>query len=335
MQTAPRIFIVGSERSGSNLLRSLLGNHSAIEAPVDPHYFDAWYGALRFYGDLRDESNMRHLLADMLEYANHPFNDWGLETTAEELLAKHGPRCFLDAFDALYLEQAARHAKTGYLCKGNHIFNYAFQVKAHWPDAKLLYLYRDPRDHCASWKEKPLHLKTVFDAVVKWEREQRRCLQLVKSHGIDMHFVSYEELIADTPQVMARVLTYCGLPVEEACFETDSAKQRSTAQRYVYWQNLDKPIIRDNKRKYLKTLKQEEVRLIETVAREMMQALGYAPDTDAGWKARRLHGLRLRLERRRTEVAHREHLAKDLSLLHQKNDLLKRIQERARARKLK
>lgn len=335
MQHVPPIFIVGSERSGSNLLRSLLGNHSAIEAPVDPHYFDAWYGALRHYGDLRTTSNMRHLLEDMLEYANHPFNGWGLELDLDQVIAARQPRCFLDAFDALYLEQAGRQGKQGYLCKGNHIFNYAFQVKAHWPDAKLLYLYRDPRDHCASWKEKPLHLKTVFDAVVKWEREQRRCLQLVSSHGIDMHFVSYEDLIADTPQVMSKVLAYCGLPVEEACFETDSAKQRSTAGRYVYWKNLDKPIIRDNKQKYLKSLTKPELRQIETIAREMMVALGYAPDTDGGWKAPRFYGVRLRLERKRTERKHREHLVKDLDILHKKNALLKQIHDRARRRKLK
>ncbi|MBK7482140.1 MAG: sulfotransferase [Flavobacteriales bacterium] len=44
------IFLVGSERSGSNLLRSLIGNHSMVEAPTAPHFFDQWSHALWAYG---------------------------------------------------------------------------------------------------------------------------------------------------------------------------------------------------------------------------------------------------------------------------------------------
>lgn len=325
----PRIFIVGSERSGTNLLRTLLDNHSMLGSPVAPHFFDAWRGNLKPYGDLRIPENAMQLAEDMLEYANHPFNDWGLELDIPGAFAQHTPRSFWEIFDLLYLAKSGMHGKSGYACKGNHIFNYAFQVKAAWPGAKFLYLFRDPRDHCASWKQKPMHLKTVWDSVSKWEREQRQCLDLVKTHGIDMHFVSYEDLIADTPRIMAGALQHCGLPVEEACFQTDAVKNHDTAKRLVYWENLDKPIIRDNMRKYVKVLTPDEVELVETKAGSLMDELGYACETGRNWIMPRGHRYRIRLERYLVGKRFRDHLAKELGLLYSKQAMRTDIRERA------
>jgi len=40
MLTMKKIFLIGSERSGTNLLRVLLGNHSRISAPPPIHLLD-------------------------------------------------------------------------------------------------------------------------------------------------------------------------------------------------------------------------------------------------------------------------------------------------------
>lgn len=326
------IFLVGSERSGSNLLRSLIGNHSMVEAPTAPHFFDQWSHALWAYGDLRVPANMGYLITDMVEYANHEFNNWHLQLDVEQVVAEQGPKSFWDAYDVVCRAKAAMHGKSIFSSKDNHIFNYTFQIKARWPDSKLLFLYRDPRDHCASWKQKPMHLKTVWDSISKWEQEQRLCLDLVQHHGVDMHFVSYEDLITDTPKVMSRALGYCGLPVEEACFQTDSAKQKATAERFVYWENLDKPIIRENAQKYRKTLTEEEINMIETKVGGLMSTLGYTCETKRNWRVPMAHAWRLRMERKKVETKDREHLEKELAILHSKVKCRNEIKQRAKSR---
>lgn len=40
MLAMKKIFLIGSERSGTNLLRVLLGNHSRISAPPPIHILD-------------------------------------------------------------------------------------------------------------------------------------------------------------------------------------------------------------------------------------------------------------------------------------------------------
>ena len=331
----PRIFIVGSERSGSNLLRTLLGNHSRLEAPVAPHYFDSWRGPLlRSYGDLRKEKNAVFLAEDMLEYANHPFNSWDLTLDAPKAVAEHGPQDFWAIFDMLYMAKAGKHGKPGYVCKGNHLFNYAFQIRTAWPDATFLYLYRDPRDHCASWKKNPIHLFIVWDSIRKWEREQRQCLELMKSHGIAMHVMRYEDLIADAPAEMAKALTHCGLPVEAACFQTDGRKHADEAKRMAQWKNLDKPIIKENARKYATELTLDEIRMIETKVGDLMDELGYACDTERNWTAPLGHALRLRMERWWARRQASKHLRTEWELLNSKHALRGNISARAKKRGL-
>lgn len=327
----PPIFLFGSERSGSNLLRTLLGNHSMVEAPVAPHFFDSFLPFARHYGIFKERSNMIAMLTDMHSFVQHPFHAWGLSIGPEAIYERFEPKGFYAATDAMWRAKALGSGKATFISKDNHLFNYAFEINANWPDAKILYLYRDPRDHCASWAQMPLHLKTVFDMVTKWEREQRQCLFLQDVHNIDMHFISYEDLISDPPRVLGAALAYCGLPVEEACFQTDAARV-TEAGRIMAWKNLDKPIMRENRSKYRKVFNEEQIRLIETIAAPHMKRLGYERDTTADWTPPSFHGLRLKFERR---SMHRKGIVlkdEELRVLYEKQACLAAIKAKVIAR---
>lgn len=330
MSHAP-IFLFGSERSGSNLLRTLLGNHPMVEAPVAPHFFDSFLPFVRHYGDLHVDTNMLALLTDMHELVQHPFHDWALTASPRDILETYRPTGFYAATDALWRARAAQVGKSTFMSKDNHLFSFAFEIKAQWPDARFIYLYRDPRDHCASWSAMPLHLKSVFDMVSKWEREQRRCLFLNDTHDFKLHFMSYEDLIVDTPQVMARALAYCGLPVDEACFQTDPVRVKE-AGRIMAWDNLAKPIMRENKRKYRKVYNDDQVRLIETIAAPHMKRLGYERETTTDWTPPSFHALRLKFERRAMDRKGKELKDDELRILYEKQAVLKAIKNKVIAR---
>jgi len=54
------IILLASERSGSNLLRILLGNHSNILAPIAPHLMNIFYPIKHYYCNLIDrQKNIR------------------------------------------------------------------------------------------------------------------------------------------------------------------------------------------------------------------------------------------------------------------------------------
>lgn len=73
------IILLVSERSGSNLLRTLLGRHSQIQAPIAPHFLAESNNSCNYYGNLNHISNREKLCDDMLALVNQEFNNWEVQ----------------------------------------------------------------------------------------------------------------------------------------------------------------------------------------------------------------------------------------------------------------
>lgn len=323
------IFIIGSERSGSNLLRSLLSNHSHMEGPIAPHFLDGFWKLSSFYGDLRYKENGGRLFADMLELANHPYHNWQLEVKFDGIFDKYHPQSFFDFFDILYKEKALMHGKKRYICKSNHVFNYAPMLMDRFPGAKFIYLYRDPRDHVASWVKNPLFLKTPYDAIRKWNEEQIKCQEIMANGQNRFFSVKYEDLITNTERVMTDLLLSFDEPVEIACFNTDIKRNQQVIWN-KYWKNLSKPIIKNNMGKYQKYLNFKSLNMVETISRENMIKLGYRMETKGNWHKPYFHSIILKLRRKYVDLKYRNHMVKDMKMLHDKMDLLARIKSRVK-----
>ena len=59
------IFIIGEQRSGSNLLRLMLNQSPQIAAPHPPHILQRMAGLLPRYGDLNENKNFTQLIDDV------------------------------------------------------------------------------------------------------------------------------------------------------------------------------------------------------------------------------------------------------------------------------
>mgnify|MGYP001605421702 CR=1 FL=1 len=56
------LFIVGTERSGSNLLRMMIQQTGSISSPHPPHLMRDLSPLEKNYGDLNDGKNLRRLI---------------------------------------------------------------------------------------------------------------------------------------------------------------------------------------------------------------------------------------------------------------------------------
>jgi hypothetical protein len=268
---------MSSERSGSNLLRVLLGNHSNIASPVTAQLLSTVSPHARFYLPFSERNNAQALFEEIKRVVNHDYHAWNLDADFNAFFEEGKEYTFLDFFDFFYSEYGKKEAgKNRVVLKENVIFNYAFELLHYYPGAKFIYLYRDPRDYVASWMKVPLGYESPQQAVRTWINEQARCNQVVDIFGLPCCRVKYEELIADTPGVMSRVLAFAGETVEEACFSTDPAKNKEVTWN-AYWKNLDKPVMKDNTGKFKKLFDEETIRMMEYQAKEHMVRLGYEP----------------------------------------------------------
>lgn len=229
-----RIFILYSERSGSNLLRLLLGNHPKLTAPTAPQFWDGFSPYTHLMGDLTEQNNSYKLISIMKKYANHPFSDWNLQLTVDEIYSIHKPKCFAGIVDSLYLAKAKQEGKEGYICKETSLFDYAFFIQNSTIESHWIYLYRDPRDVVNSWMKNNMRFFTSYKAAKSWKSDQEKCLSLDLAHNLPYIDISYEEMITDTKGTITKLLNYVDLPINNDCFKNFGNKKE--ARKNVLWE---------------------------------------------------------------------------------------------------
>ncbi len=86
LDTERPVFIVGTERSGSNLLRLVLNSHSRIFIPHPPHIVHLLRPVERDYGDLRREAAWRLLVGDVCRLVRWHTFPWEITLQPDEVM---------------------------------------------------------------------------------------------------------------------------------------------------------------------------------------------------------------------------------------------------------
>ena len=279
-------FIMSSERSGSNLLRKMLGMHPQLADPPPPHMWRHLTNALPEYGPLRDTENLHCLIKAAIEMTQVPKShlDWKYEITVDDILTRLSTTTPTAVFSALYTEYAQREGAQGWVCKENNLFDHAFQIRDTLRDAKFLYLCRDGRDVACSMKKVPTHDQHSFFIAREWKSIQRKCLRVYQSleERGGVHLVRYEDLIENPEEELREICEFLGLKFQKRMlYFHESEQARREAEKTQYWENLSQPVMSDNKGKFYKNLTDYEVRIFESVAAEELRHLGY-PLTTSG-----------------------------------------------------
>jgi hypothetical protein len=254
-----------------------------------------FYNIRKFYDDLRIDENKKNLIKDMLTLVNHSYHSWGLNNKdiLKESLQK--VNSVVSAFDYLFKHKSKQENKIHYCSKGIHAFQFIDAYRSELDNVKFIHLVRDPRDHVASWMKRPINLLTPYDAIQKWKSEQKLLIDAITTRGLDNISIRYEDLISDTPKTMAKILTYIGVEIDDNCFTTDS--QNIESKTNPYWQNLSKPVMKDNKDKFKTELCKDEIELIETIAKDEMNFFGYEFTTSRKWQPNEINSIKIGKER--------------------------------------
>ncbi|MEE8580716.1 MAG: sulfotransferase [Myxococcota bacterium] len=199
------LFLIGSPRSGSTLLARMLGAHSAVHAPSEPHlitplahmgYFASVEKAP--YDPIITQGALRQLVADLprgeddyLDALRH-FSD----SIYEHLLGSTGARRLLDKTPAYAL-----------------VLDFLARL---YPRARYLVLTRQPLaiwcsyvesffdgDHRVAHAHMPL-LERYVPAIARFLREQ----------PVALHHLRYEDLVRDPEAQMQRVCDFLDLRYE-------------------------------------------------------------------------------------------------------------------------
>jgi len=269
------VFIIGEQRSGSNLLRLILGSHSKIFAPHPPHILQRFMPLLPYYKSI--ENGCSQLIDDILTLVNFNPIPWGFLPDKNQLKGDDLVALFFDLMDLC----AQNDEADIWVCKSMQNVNWANQILAVRPNAKFIYLYRDPRDVAVSFKKTIVGEKHVYSIASRWAQLQYKCLNLGETLSEQQFIkVSYQQLVSENSATINRLNKFLAIDFETAMnsyYTNDEAKISSKSGKQ--WVNLAKPILTNNFNKYLQNLQHAEIEIIESVCKNVMQELGFNLET--------------------------------------------------------
>jgi hypothetical protein len=237
------VLIVGTERSGSNLLRLILNAHSAFAVPHPPHFMRYLAPLAASYGDLRVESHRGAFTRDALKLLDRHIHPWPDLVDREGVTADAEPTPF-GVTAAIYERHRAGAGKRRWGCKSTFMVDHVAEVLAVYPDARFVWLVRDPLDVTASAKRSVFGHCHPYLMAGLWRAQQERALAAWTTYGPDtVRMVRYEDLVGRPEQTVRGLCGFLGEEFEpEMLRHHRSADARYTARLSESWSKAGQPI---------------------------------------------------------------------------------------------
>lgn len=200
--TPDPIFIVGLPRAGSTLLEQILASHSMVDGTMELHDILGIASAL---------SNQK---------VPYPYN---LAELPDDVCEKLGQQ---------YIEQTQgyRAGAPFFIDKMPNNFIHIGLIKRMLPNAKIIDARREPKACCFSGfkqlfgdgQEFSYSLEDIGRYYKAYEKLMAHWQEVLPGQILT---VQHEDVIADLPGQVARILAFCNLPFEESCVRFHETKR--------------------------------------------------------------------------------------------------------------
>ncbi|MFE0420247.1 sulfotransferase family protein [Streptomyces tendae] len=270
------MLIVGTERSGSNLLRLILNSHSEIAVPHPPHLMRYLAPLEDSYGDLREERNLRALVADADLLVRRHIHPWEHPVDREEVVRTADPSVF-GVVSAFYEQYRRAEKKNRWGCKSTFMVEHIDKVVDLYPRARFLWLVRDPRDVAVSAQRSVFGPSHPYRTARLWAAQQELGHSALRRYGSgQVHFLRYEDLVSDPGYVLREVCDFLGVRWESGLLSHHrSAAARNISALSESWAGAGKPIFGVSVGRYERELPERQRALVESVAGPAMRELRY------------------------------------------------------------
>ena len=272
------IFMIGTQRSGSNLLRLMLNQLPGIAAPHPPHILQRMTPLLPAYGDLDKEENFLSLVDHVCRLVELNPVPWeGVNFNRKEIAKNAGSHSLMGIVEAVYDEAARAQGAQTWCCKSLANIQFLPAIEAHFDRPQYIFLYRDGRDVAVSFRKAIVGEKHYYYIARDWARTQKLALTMEAHIGPERFFrVKYEDMVEEPEAMMMRLCEFLNMDYHEDMLNFHQSHEAvRAANSSELWGNVTKPIMKGNTGKFRSEAGDEDIRIFESVAGEVLDALGY------------------------------------------------------------
>ena len=251
------MFIVGSPRSGTTFLASLM-SPTKYGAPVETHFITKFYKKLNSYGDINQYSNFKKLVEHILK--ERPILQWELNYDILKMYDElKDNMSYANICSNIILKRFNSMGKENWGDKTPMYIDDLEIIVSLFPKAKYIYIVRDGRDVALSLLEKDWGPNNVYACAKYWSHSNRaeQRMDTVFETG---NFLSlkYEDLLINTQAKIEQIYQFLDEPYPTG----DAAK-------------LIKTTLKNNAFKWKSRLSARQNQIFEHVAHKELLMHGY------------------------------------------------------------
>jgi hypothetical protein len=274
MKNSP-IFIAGLDRSGTTLLYALLASHPNIAMVRRTNFWRWFYGR---FGNLDNEENFERLLDKVLRYQRIEPLMPDEDRIRKEF--RQGEPSYGRFFMLLLQHYAERKGKSRWGDKSLHTERYIDEVINEFPDAKIIYTLRDPRDRYASirkrfGKDNP----RVGAATGEWLSSIKVAMKNSKKYPGNFMIIKFEDLVNETESTCKKICNFIGEEYEPTMLTLQGASRYQKNRGNSSFEKIEpgeiskKPVGR-----YKSVLSLSEIIFIQSFTKKYLIETGYPLD---------------------------------------------------------
>lgn len=201
-------FVLGSQRSGTTMLRLMLNRHPRLAVPHESKFMMAFHSRLRDYGDLAEKENAARLLDDI---AGHKAVVAGELITDKNLILARDVSTYPKMIDAIMSEKAKQMGKPRWGDKTPYYITYIDEIWKLFPQSKIVHLVRDGRDVVVSQRNIEWMSNNLPRLAHDWWWKTMVCHKVGSVRGPDWFLeVRYEDLVVDTENTLRIICDFLG-----------------------------------------------------------------------------------------------------------------------------
>ncbi|MCX4502015.1 sulfotransferase family protein [Streptomyces anulatus] len=266
------ILIIGTERSGSNLLRLVLDAHPRIAVPHPPHF-------MRYLSGIPYDGDVEAMVGDAMRLLRDHIHPWPHVIDRVAVTEAAGPSLF-GVVAAIYDQYRVAEGAARWGCKSTFMVEHVDEVLAELPHARFLWLVRDPRDVAASAKRAVFGHCHPYRMALRWTAEQELARAALERWGPEVvRLVRYEDLVSAPDREIRAICDFIGEAFEPAMLAHHlSGNARVTASLSASWRTAGDPITTARIGGHRRGLSDRERRQVESVTARAMETLRYPFD---------------------------------------------------------
>ena len=241
---AAPVFLLGSQRSGTTLLRLMLNKHPNIAIPYETGFMTAFmrdtsfltpaWNRLQKYPDLHDANQREALVNDIMTF---PFVRSGDLEMDKDAVLRQDIGTYPELIDAIMTQYATKHGKRRW---GDKTPEYTEDIDLIWelfPGCKFVHLVRDGRD--VALRQLKVNVSHWFSKSMpvladRWARKTTICHKvgnvLGPAHYLELKF---EDLIGDPEAVLRQICEFLDEPYAQEMLDYAESSKKAVPQHVL------------------------------------------------------------------------------------------------------